>query len=62
MTLKEALAILCQVHTISHPDLGFIIDPGATPEAGLLLPGPMKNIFDYEEAWAVVRREVGLKT
>ena len=26
MTLPEALAILCQVHTRPHPELGFIIE------------------------------------
>ena len=62
MTLKEALAILCQVHTRSHPELGFIIEPRVTPEEALHLPGPMENVFDYEEAWTIVRKEVGLKT
>lgn len=62
MTLKEALAVLCQVHTRSHPELGFIIEPRQTPEEALHLPGPMKSVFDYEQAWEVVRRECGLKT
>lgn len=61
MTLKEALAILCQVHTRSHPELGFIIEMSATPEEAKYVPGPMKSVFDYEEAWSVVRRECGLK-
>ncbi len=62
MTLKEALAVLCQVHTRSHPELGFIIEPRVTPEEALHLPGPMKTIYDYDEAWEVVRGEAGLKT
>lgn len=62
MTLPEALAILCQVHTRSHPEFGFIIESRTTPEEALKLPGPMKNVFDYEMAWEVVRKEVGLKT
>ena len=61
MTLKEALAILCQVHTRPHPDLGFIIE-SSTPEEALHLPGPMKSVFDYEAAWELVRKEAGLKT
>lgn len=60
MNLKEALAILCQVHTRPHPDLGFIIE-ASTPEEALHLPGPMRYVFDYEQAWEIVRREVGLK-
>lgn len=60
MTLKEALAILCQVHTRSHPELGFIIE-ASTPEDALHLPGPMRSVFDYETAWEIVRKEVGLK-
>ena len=62
MTLKEALAILCQVHTRSHPEFGFIIEDVTSLEEAIMLPGPMKSVFDYEMAWEVVRREVGLKT
>lgn len=61
MTLKEALAILCQVHTRSHPEFGFIIESRVTPEEALHLPGPMKDPFDYELAWELVRLEIGLK-
>ena len=61
MTLKEALAILCQVHTRSHPELGFIVESRCTPEEALHIPGPMKDVYDYETAWEVVRREAGLK-
>jgi hypothetical protein len=61
MTLKEALAVLCQVHTRPHPDLGFIVENMAIPEEALHLPGPMKNVHDYDHAWEVVRKEVGLK-
>lgn len=61
MTLKEALAILCQVHTRPHPELGFIIE-NTPPEEAMHLPGPMKDVYDYEEAWRVARETVGLKT
>lgn len=61
MTLKQALAVLCQVHTRPHPELGFIVESASLEEA-LHLPGPMKSVYDYEEAWAVVRAEIGLKT
>lgn len=61
MTLYEALAILCQVHTRSHPELGFIIEIGASPESAAHVPGPMKSVHDYVAAWEIVRKEAGLK-
>lgn len=55
MTLFRAVHILAEVHTRGDAELGFRIEVGASPYHASWI-----SYADWQEAWGVVRREVGL--
>jgi hypothetical protein len=56
MSLQRAMAILAEVHTRPHPEVGFTVTVGATPDRWSLPIGYAAE--DYIEAWRVLREQV----